>query len=129
MGNKKIYYDLFNEKLNEFFKDIITSFPDITEFKKFKSALNLLSNVDPSSPQQMFNNFVVLKYKNFILSKNDCFFIEDTDFGIVSSRKDYWIEFIDQLKLLWKTIDKNDKDIIWKYLHVLCILNDKCQNN
>lgn len=129
MGNKSIYYDLFNEKLSEFFKDIIQSFPNITEFKKFKSGLNLVSNVDPSSPQNMFNSFVASKYKDAILSKDDSFFLEGNDFGIISSRKDYWIDFINHLKVLWKTIDKNDKDIIWKYLHVLCILNDKCQND
>jgi calcineurin-like phosphoesterase family protein len=128
MGNKSIYYDLFNDKISEFLRDLIQSFPDITEFKKFKSGLNLVINVDPSSTQVMFNSFVVSKYKNAILSKDDVFFLEDEDIDVGTNRKDYWINFINQLKSLWKTIDKNNKDIIWKYLHVLCILSDKCQN-
>jgi len=126
--SKNVYYELFNEKLDEFFKDLIVSFPDITEFKRFKSGLNLLRNVDPKSPQTIFNNFVATKFKNAILSKDDSFFLDNNDFGIVSTRKDYWIEFIEQLKILWKTIDIDNKDIIWKYLHVLYVLSDKCVN-
>lgn len=126
--NKNVYYELFNEKLNEFFKDLIVSFPDITEFKRFKSGLTLLKNIDIKSPQAIFNNYVVTKFKESILSKDDSFFLDNDDFGIVSSRKDYWIEFIEQLKLLWKTIDNDNKDIIWKYLHILYVLSEKCEN-
>jgi hypothetical protein len=128
MSNKNVYYELFNEKLDEFFKDLIVSFPDITEFKRFKSGLNLLRNVDPKSAQTIFNNYVITKFKDAILSKDDSFFLDNNDFGIVSTRKDYWIEFIEQLKLLWKTIDNDNKDIIWKYLHVLYVLSNKCEN-
>lgn len=128
MNNKNVYYELFNEKLDEFFKDLIVSFPDITEFKRFKSGLNLLRNVDPKSPQTIFNNYVITKFKDSILSKDDSFFLDNDDFGIVSTRKDYWIEFIEQLKLLWKTIDHDNKDVIWKYLHVLYVLSNKCEN-
>jgi hypothetical protein len=127
-SNKNVYYELFNEKLDELFKDLIISFPDITEFKRFKSGLTLLRNVDPKSPQAIFNNYVITKFKEAILSKDDSFFLDNDDFGIVSARKDYWIEFINQLKLLWKTIDNDNKDVIWKYLHVLYVLSDKCGN-
>lgn len=126
MTNKNLYYELFNEKLSEFFKDIIESFPEIIEFKRFKSGLTLLRNVDPKSPQNIFNNYVVTKFNEAIIKKDDSFFLENNDFGIVSTRKDYWIDFINQLKSIWKTIDQENKDVIWKYFQVLLILSEKC---
>ena len=59
---------------------------------------------------------------------DDSFFLDNNDFGIVSNRQDYWIEFINQLKFLWKTIDQDNKDIIWKYFHVLVVLGEKCES-
>jgi hypothetical protein len=126
MTTKNLYYELFNEKLSEFFKDIIESFPEIIEFKRFKSGLTLLKNVDPKSPQNIFNNYVVTKFNEAIIKKDDSFFLENNDFGIVSTRKDYWIDFINQLKSIWKTIDQENKDVIWKYFQVLLILSEKC---
>jgi len=127
MANKNMFYELFNEKLDEFFKDIIVTFPDIVEFKRFKSGLTMLRNVDPRSPQTFFNNYVASKFKDAILSKDDSFFLDNNnDFGIVSTRKDYWVDFINQLKLLWGNISIENREVIWKYLHVLYILSEKC---
>lgn len=125
---KEVYFNLFNEKLDEFFKDIIIAFPKINEFNKFKVGLTMLKNINPKSPQNIFNNYIIQKYRNAILIRDERFFLDITDFDINSKRRDYWIDFINQLKLIWQTIDDNNKDIIWKYFNILLILNDKCLN-
>lgn len=125
---KEVYFNLFNEKLDEFFIDIIIAFPKINEFSKFKVGLTMLKNINPKSPQNIFNNYIIPKYRNAILIRDERFFLDITDFDINSKRRDYWIDFINQLKLIWQTIDDNNKDIIWKYFNILLILNDKCIN-
>jgi len=122
---KSVYYELFNEKLEEFFKELIVAFPDISEFRKFKSGLTLLKNVNSKTPQIIFNEYVATKFKDALLAKDETFFLDNDDYGI-TVKKDYWNEFIVQLKLLWTNINQNNKDVIWKYLNLLYILNEKC---
>lgn len=125
-SNKDMFYDLFNEKVDEFFKDLIVAFPSISEFKRFKSGLTMLRNVDPKSPQSIFNNYIVSKYRDAMLNKDEDVFLK-TEFDIHSRRKEYWLEFIHQLQSIWKTLNDENKEVIWKYFHVLIILSDKCK--
>lgn len=126
--NKDIFFSLFNEKLSEFFKDIIKLFPNIPEFNTFKNGLNFFIIADPrcKKPQNFFNNRILSKYREAIKTKDEKFFLDDEQFDINSLRRDYWIDFINQIKILWNTIDETNKDIIWKYFQVLMIINDKC---
>lgn len=126
MASKEIFYELFNEKVDEFFKDLIESFPTITEFKRFKSGLTLLRNVDPKSPQNIFSVYILSKYKDAFLKKDESVFLNQ-DIEIISKKKEYWLEFIDQIRMIWKTLDDSNKDIIWKYFHVLVVLSEKCK--
>jgi hypothetical protein len=121
-----MFYDLFNDKVDEFFKDLITAFPHIQEFKKFKSGLTMLRNIDPKTPQSIFNSYVLSKYKEALLNKNECVFLDEQEFEVYSTRKEYWLEFINQLKSIWTTLDDENKQVIWKYFHVLIVLSDKC---
>lgn len=126
-SDKKIYYDLFNAKAEEFIKELITSFPDIKQFASFKSGFNFIKNLDPKTPLDFFNNYVYATYKDHIIKRNEEFFLT-TDIEI-SSSKEYWVEFIDQIRLVWKTLDDANKDVVWKYFHVLVALNEKCVNS
>lgn len=132
IDNKDIFFKLFNEKLSEFFKDIIILFPNISEFGIFKSGLYFYIIADPSSkkPQDFFNNHISSKpkYREAIKTKDESFFLNDERIEINSLRIDYWIKFINQIKKLWSTIDEDNKEIIWKYFYVLMILSDKCIN-
>jgi len=128
MSNKELYYNLFNNKLNEFFTDLITVFPDIKEFQTFQSGLSVLKNVNVKSPQIIFNNHILNKFKEEILKKDENFFLNEAEYDILVKETDYWLDFIKQLKIIWKTMSDENKEIIWKYLHILCILSDKCNN-
>lgn len=127
--NKEIYYILFNEKLNEFFTDIIAVFPDIKDFKTFKSGLSVLKNINVKSPQIIFNNHILNKFKEEIYKKDENFFLNEAEYDILSKETDYWLDFIKQIKNIWKTMSEENKEIVWKYLHILCILSDKCNDS
>lgn len=128
--SKTIFFERFNEKCDEFCRDIITSFPNIEQFKHIKTGLNLIKNIDMKTPQRIFhNNIYNTHYRDFILTKNEEFFLTNEDFNIqysTNDKKQYWDEFIDNIRLIWKTLSNEDKDIVWKYFHILVILSEKC---
>jgi hypothetical protein len=121
-----LYYDSFNSKALELFTDLSNSFPNLTEFKKLKTGLIMMSNIDVKSPERIFKKFISDKFRQQILSKDEEFFLKHNEYEIWSNRKDYWLDFISQIKDVWSTIDNDNKEIIWKYFHILIILSDKC---
>jgi hypothetical protein len=120
------FYNLFNEKMLEFAKDLCDVFPNVAEFKRFRSGVLMLQNLEPKTLENIFRTYVVEKYKDQLLMKDESFFLEHTDFEIYSQRTDYWLSLIDQLKEMWKTLDQDNKEIVWKYFHVLIVISDKC---
>lgn len=129
------YHKLFNQKADEFFRDIIEGFPRtpeydnvISEFKTLKSGFNLLKNVDDKTPQRVFRDYVLVTYRDKIMNQDETFFLDKDDFEITSKRKEYWIDFIGKIKMAWTSMDDSSKDIIWKYFKLLALLSDKCDN-
>lgn len=123
---KQIFYDRFNEKTDEFIKDLMVAFPNVEQFKGFKSGFYMVKNLDPKTPQRIFETYVSSTYRDFILNKDESFFLSHEI--ELKSHKDYWLEFIDYIKEIWKTLDDENKDVIWKYFHVLLVLSDKCKS-
>jgi hypothetical protein len=125
--SKQIFYDRFNENTEELIKDLMNAFPDAPDqFKYFKSGFYMVRNLDPKTPQRIFDTYVSDKYRDYILTKDEAFFLtHDIE---VNSHKDYWDEFINYIKGIWRTLDVENKEIIWKYFHVLLVLSDKCKS-
>ncbi len=121
----KMFIQLFNDKLHEFANDLCDSFPAVAEFKRFRSGVLFWSNLEPDGLENMFYTYVLSKYRDHILRKNESFFLEHNEYELGSTRIEYWVELIDQLKAMWITLDEENKDVIWKYLHVLIVLSDK----
>ncbi len=127
MANKLMYYELFNEKADEFLKELVDNFPEFgTDFKRIKTSMMMLRNVDVKAPQRIFNDYILKKYKDAILKKDENVFLEETQFDIYSNRKEHWLEFIENIKMIWKDLSQDNKEIIWKYFHVLVVLTEKC---
>lgn len=124
--SKQDFYNLFNEKMLEFAKDLCTVFPDIAEFKRFRSGVLMLKNVEPKTLENIFRTYVLTKYKNQLLTKDESFFLQHTEFDIYSQRTDYWLELITQLKTMWVTLNDENRETIWKYFHIMIVLSEKC---
>ena len=126
--SKLDFYNLFNEKMLEFAKDLCDVFPHVAEFKRFRSGILMLQNLEPKTLEGIFRTYVMEKYKGQLLQKDESFFLEHKQFDIYSQRTDYWLSLIDQLKQMWVTLDPDNKDVVWKYFHVLIVLSDKCHS-
>ena len=130
MSNKRdSFLELFNNKADEFFKDLVVTFPDIQQFKTFKTAFTMMKNLDERKPIKIFNEYISANYKDVIMNKDESFFlVNDIDLS-QSTQQEYWKEFIDNLRNIWKDLEEDNKTSIWKYFQVLIVLNDKYMNS
>jgi len=120
------FYNLFNEKILEFAKELCDVFPNVQEFKRFRSVVLMLQNIEPKTLENIFKTYVLDKYKDKLLQKEESFFLDHQEYEIYSQRTDYWLSFIEQIKNMWQTLDADKKEIVWKYFHVLIVISDKC---
>lgn len=122
---KRTYIDLFNSKVEEFINELTTSFPEVKQFSSFKTGFTLLKNLDVTKPVSIYNNYVYSTYKDYIINKDEQFFLTNDVDLTKSGHVDYWQEFIDNIRCVWKQLDVDEKDVIWKYFHILTVLNEK----
>lgn len=127
MSDKSVFINLFNQKAEEFCKDLVLTFPEVNEFKKLKSGLLLLKNVDERKPREFFNNYVGINFKQQILSKDESFFLNEVQNHVQAGMENaQWQTVIALLRQLWETLNDDNKESIWKYFQVLVAINDKC---
>lgn len=132
MADRLTFYRLFNKHADEFCKDLVTTFPDVPEFKQLKSALLLVRNLDERKPREVFTKFLTHDIRTSILNKDEAFFLTEVhnhkhiihDVDNVDASQ--WDNIVDMLRNLWGTLDAANKDVIWKYFHVLVAVSDKC---
>lgn len=119
------YIELFNNKADEFFKELAVSFPDIKPFAYVKTGLSMLRNINPRRPVEIFHTHVYVQYKDVLLRRDEEFFFNTTYDLSRTTAVEYWLDFIDCIRNIWKTLDSAEKEVIWKYFQVLIILNEK----
>lgn len=118
----------FNSRLDEFLKDLISSYPNDKDFLMFKQSFNMIKLVDDSKPAFLFKIYT-MKYVDQILQNDEKFFL-DHDFKdeLNSSDNDnFSSEMLVKLKSYWQTMSNENKTVIWKYLNLLCKINIKIQ--
>jgi hypothetical protein len=127
------FHAVFNKKLLDFAddlqnlkQDIGATIPEIDSLRPF---VLLASTFDPSKPQQMFHEHVVSKYESQIARKDEQFFVEER-YDEVASGGDAGGggNIVDMLKRVWRDLSPDNKDAIWRHLHVLVTLNNRCRN-
>lgn len=118
-------YVLFNLKFDEFLADLVATYPEETDIQAMRNMLEwTIKFMGPKIPQEMFNNCVVIPYGDKIMAKNESFFLEEYQHD---NRQQYVdINIVNKLKTNWRKLTVENKDAVWKYLHVLMLINKKC---
>jgi uncharacterized protein YbbC (DUF1343 family) len=132
MSDKLSFYRLFNKNAEDFCRDLVMTFPEVSEFKQLKTALMLVKNIDERKPRYFFEKFLTDEIRSRILSKDETFFltevhnhkhiVQDVE-GVDESQ---WDTIVDMLRGLWQGLQEDNKEAIWKYFQVLTALSDKC---
>tara|TARA_Y100000816_G_C25998150_1_gene521422 strand:+ start:501 stop:902 length:402 start_codon:yes stop_codon:yes gene_type:complete len=126
------WIDCFNDKFEEFLKDLIICFPDDKDFKMFKHSFNLLKMVDKKQSIRFFRVYGP-KYKEHINNKSEQFFLEHEfkeEIEYVQtlnseSNENITNQLMIKLKSYWKNLNNENKEVIWKYLQLLYKLDEK----
>lgn len=117
------YHAIFNTQLLELMDDLVAILPIGNEFTAYKALLSGLMVVDKKAPQTVFNNTVAVPYKKYIDACDETFFLNE-DY----SKSGVEQGLVDRLKHVWKFLDKENKDIVWKYIRNLTRLNALCMS-
>ena len=115
---KEKFLNVFNIKLMEFFKKIITMYPNNKDFKSMRSQLRLLVTNSPKSPSEYFNKYVTQRYLKHILERDDSFFINLDLSGTPFASLNY-------LKNVWASTDSKTQNAMWEYVLLLTKLSEK----
>lgn len=116
----------FNEKLTEFFRDLSATFP---EERDLKTALEYIEFAKKSNPKLVLDMF----YENVWVECHELVEKDDIDGVIVYARKKIMNQYNEILPALsifdkyWENLDDGNRETIWKYLKVLCILCEKAR--
>ena len=113
---------LFNAKLMEFMQDLIDTFPNDNEFIACQQLLDASIKFDMKFPQSMFNQYIVDKYEQYLVDENEDFFLKESYDQTITD-----LQFVEKLKQIWRTLDKDNKSIVWKYMKCLLVLNKRCK--
>ena len=109
---------LLNEKIFEFL-DYLNDIISINEMNidgkninKLKNQIKLGLMYDNFLVMDLFENHI-LKYKDYIINRNE-FIINEIQNKILDNKI--------KLYSMWKNINNENKDVIWKYLNVFLLL-------
>lgn len=116
---------LFNQKAEEFCKDIVAAFPSVKTFSAFKTAFTLMKTLDEKKPRKLFHDYVYEAYADKLKSRDEQFFIRNEYDTANTNDAAYWEDFIDQIRQLWHGLEDKDKEVVWTYLQVLVKINEK----
>jgi hypothetical protein len=119
-------YKEFNRAMLDFIRDLATSFPYVEGFRRAYASTNLMSTLNPTLVQSLFNR-CVSPYIDHIMRRDDDFFLRK-DYTQECSAAGESAEIVTILKDIWRTLSPQDKESIWKHFDVLVALNYQLQS-
>ena len=127
------FYEMFNDTLSNFIKDLINVFPDDNDFKLFKTSSNMVKLASVKKPLELFNLGLTPEFKQNIRDKNEDFFLNNDYSDVLNNDiikqtmndDDVNKKLINKLKGYWKDLNDNNRDTIWNYFNILLKLSNK----
>lgn len=114
----------FNVTAKEFVQALLSVFPNDSDFQMIKFGINTAMLTKRSLVQNIFNQKVSIPYETYILDKNEEFFLNN-DFKDIQADDEIATKLIGKLKEMWSVLDTHNRDMVWKYLKVLILLNKR----
>lgn len=118
------YLDHFNDTFVELVEDLIRVFPLDSEFRMYKLALQGASMATPSVIQRIFHEKVSIIYGERILARDEDFFIQN-DYADMREEYSQGEQVIEKLKKCWTSLTSDQRDIVWRYMRTLVLLDRK----
>jgi hypothetical protein len=129
MTDRNTFFSIFNQKAEEFCKDLVSTFPEVNEFKQLKSGMLLLKTLDEKKPREVFNKFMTPQFREKLMTRDETFFMNEAHNHVVDVDGldiSQWETIVDLLRSLWVGLSDENKEVLWKYFQVLVTVSDKC---
>jgi len=118
----------FYSTLQDLINNLTMICPDTIIAKNKKDIDNMVSkDIDITLAIQGKNKFIdnfvlnVLKYKKDIEARNENFFLTNNYSSEINNNQDY-MNKIFEFKTIWTTLNNTNKEYIFQYMSLLCIL-------
>lgn len=122
------YIKVFNEKFIEFLKSLSMVYPDDKDFKLAQTGVRMMTIANETALQKIFHQQAA-QYAGYIKSKNDAFFLEkkdyDKDISQSGGNPNEAMDIVEKLKGYWSGLSDENKGIVWKYLNLLIVLDER----
>lgn len=118
------YLTQFNDTFIELVEDLIRVFPNDGDFRMYKMAVQTATVMNKKFVRKVFNERVTTPYGDKILAKDEGFFLSN-DYQDMKDEFSQAEKLIEKLKECWSKLTLAQRDIIWKYLHILILLDRK----
>ena len=115
----------FNTQVQNLIDDLNKLYPNEKDINLFKEKFKLIKF---ANPRLIIENFIVYvyPYKEFIMNKNEIYFIEeDNSINRECDKNEISLTKVINFKKLWKKTSDKNKGAIWKYFQVLIILAER----
>lgn len=118
------YRSQFNDTLVELVDDLIRVFPQDSDFRMYKLALQGAMITSNSMVHGIFRERVCNIYGERILARDEQFFLTNSynDMKDEFSQAD---QLITKLKDSWSSLNAEQRNVVWKYLRLLILLDRK----
>jgi basic membrane lipoprotein Med (substrate-binding protein (PBP1-ABC) superfamily) len=126
MSDKSTILKTFNSHFFEFIQDIINLFPENTDLKSTKTAMELIKKANPTVIIKAWNTYVYEKYKDVINNGDISFFFDKdykNDLTNLSNSGDI-MKAIDKMREPVKDVSEENKAHSLKYIQNLCKLSN-----
>jgi len=118
------FLEKFNTTFQEFLSDFAKTFPNDAQLSLYELGLRGILLADSSVVQKVFHERVSVPYADKILAKDEAFFLQNSFSEIHADITDA-MDVISKVKSYWSQLDAVNKDVVWKYLKVLTLLDRK----
>lgn len=128
----------FNSQLESMLNDLIRIFPDARDIKVYREKFLLAKSANSQMVLLIFLKYIY-PYKKRIIEQDESFFLSDnltneliTNDEIkkqTESDSEYILTQALGLKTLWRRMDEEQQETLWKYFKVLVVLCERYIND
>jgi len=124
INNNMSILSAFNNIVINFLDDCILIFKNDNDFKIYKRGLEVVIKYNPRKIHTFFKEYLEI-YRPYIEQKNELFFLENNFEEVKKYNNEEIFTVIHKIKQYWTQLEKNNKEKVWDYFHILVKLSDK----
>jgi hypothetical protein len=116
--SKKVLIDAFFNQFTGFINELKAMYPQDPDFPTFSTTLSLAKMTNPMMVVKFIKTDIVDKYGDKINSRDESFFMAHD----YAKDGEVDVDIVEKLKQYISGMSSESKDIVWRYIEILCKL-------